>query len=69
MNEKMKTRKQVSIINNNLQVIEIFEDLKELAQCDFMDCVEKDKIMVSRINKTINELNDNKGSYKNENRK
>ena len=48
----MKTRKQVSIINNNLEIIElpnpkqylltIFEDLKELAQCDNMDCVEKD---------------------------
>ena len=59
MNEKMKTRKQVSIINNNLQVIEILEDLKELAQCDFMDCVEKDEIMVSRINEIINELNNN----------
>ena len=65
----MKTRKQVSIINNNLEIIElptpkqylltIFEDLKELAQCDNMDCVEKDEIMVSRINEIINELNNN----------
>lgn len=65
----MKTRKQVSIINNKLEIIElsntkqylltIFEDLKELAQCDNMDCVEKDQIMVSRINEIINELNNN----------
>tara|TARA_Y100000593_G_scaffold74900_1_gene138025 strand:- start:22 stop:189 length:168 start_codon:yes stop_codon:yes gene_type:complete len=55
----MKTRKQVSIINNNLEIIEILQDLKELAQCDSMDCVEKDEIMVSRINETINELNNN----------
>ena len=65
----MKTRKQVSIINNKLEIIElsntkqylltIFEDLKELAQCDNMDCVEKDEIMVSRINEIINELNNN----------
>ena len=55
----MKTRKQISIINNNLEIIEIFEDLKELAQCDSMDCVEKDEIMVSRINEIINELNNN----------
>jgi len=59
MNNKMKTRKQISIINNNLEIIEIFEDLKELAQCDNMDCVEKDGIMVSRINEIINELNNN----------
>tara|TARA_Y100001938_G_C8056058_1_gene414434 strand:- start:37 stop:231 length:195 start_codon:yes stop_codon:yes gene_type:complete len=57
MNNKMKTRKQISIINNNLEIIEIFEDLKELAECDSMDCVEKDNIMVSRINEIINELN------------
>ena len=65
----MKTRKQLSIINNKLEIIElsntkqylltIFEDLKELAQCDNMDCVEKDQIMVSRINEIINELNNN----------
>ena len=65
----MKTRKQVSILNNKLEIIElsnaqqylitIFEDLKELAQCDNMDCVEKDQIMVSRINEIINELNNN----------
>ena len=52
----MKTRKQVSIINNNLEIIELFEDLKELAQCDSMDCVEKDEIIVKRINGIINEL-------------
>jgi hypothetical protein len=53
----MKQRKQVSIINNNLEVIEILEDLKELSKCDSMDCVEKDEIMVGRINGIINELN------------
>ena len=55
----MKIRKQASIINNNLEIIEIFEDLLELAQCDSMDCVEKDEVMVSRINEAINELNNN----------
>ena len=55
----MKKRKQISIINNNLEIIEVFEDLKELAQCDNMDCVEKDEIMVSKIDEIINELNNN----------
>ena len=55
----MKTRKQISIINNKLEIIEVFKDLKELAQCDNMDCVEKDEIMVSRINEIKNELNSN----------
>lgn len=53
----MKKRKQISITNNNLEIIEVFEDLRELAQCDNMDCVEKDEIMVSKIDEIINELN------------
>ena len=38
-----------------MKVIKMLEDLKELAKCDSMDCVEKDNIMVSRIDKAIEE--------------
>ena len=49
-------RKQVSIVNNKLEIIEILEDLKELAESDSIDSVEKDIIMVERINETLEKI-------------